>query len=69
MRRKGIFRLPAPSMSAIQAISSVCYSRWAAAKSGSPLPWWMAHPSWLTLDFNAAAQARPVSVSPRSFAD
>jgi hypothetical protein len=62
MRRKAIFRLPAPSMSTIQAISSVCYSHWAAAKRGSSLPWWMAHPSWLTLDFTAAAQARPATI-------
>jgi hypothetical protein len=62
MRRKAIFRLPAPSTSAVQAISSVCYSRWAAAKTGSPLPWWLGHPSWLALDFSAAAQARPVTL-------
>lgn len=67
MRRKTIFRLPAPSMSAIEAISDVCGMRWAAARTGSPLPWWLGQQSWLALDF-APPRAVPVhSSSPTSF--
>lgn len=67
MRRKTIFRLPAPSMSASEAISAVCCMRWAAAKTGSPLPWWLGQQSWLALDF-APPRAVPVHASsPTSF--
>lgn len=70
MRRKTIFRLPAPSMSAIEAISAVCCMRWAAAKTGSPLPWWLAQQSWLALDFAGTSRPRAVplhSSSPTRF--
>jgi hypothetical protein len=68
MRRRGMFRLPAPSMAAIEAISAVCCSHWAAAKQGSQLPWWLAQTSWLTLDFSAASH-RPTgpAAAPRTF--
>lgn len=66
MRRRGMFRLPAPSMAAIQAISAVCCSHWAAAKQGSQLPWWLGQNSWLTLDFSAVASRPAASTTPRT---
>jgi hypothetical protein len=71
MRRKTIFRLPAPSTSAIEAISAVCCKHWAAAKAGSPLPWWLARDeSWLALDFAGSPASRSLSIhssAPTSF--
>jgi hypothetical protein len=53
-------------MAAIEAISAVCCSHWAAAKQGSQLPWWLAQNSWLTLDFSSAANRPSAPTSPRT---